>query len=262
MTLREKEQELLEQWWKEYDNDPLFCYDGLHLVGEASKATGAWEMDESACPGKNEKVWNDAKVRCLFLTKDHNLGGDEEGVDFRRETGYDNATDGLYHQFYARYLMLLYGLCHIDPATGDFPSFEEASNQDTYWDFFMEAPVVRINAKKIAGYASCPEPMLREYIERDKARLKEQIGLYDANIIVVCDGAEVDNPMLGLMKEMHPDLKNTILEGKEDPWVMYSAKDKVVVIWEWHMSARIAYADYYDAVRHLSEAIRSRQVVL
>lgn len=262
MTLREKEQRLLEQWWAEYGNDPLFCFDGLHLVGKNRKDSGAWVMDESDCPGKNERIWNDAKVRCLFLTKDHNLCGDEEGVDIRTETGYDNSTDGLYHQFYARYLILLYGLCHINLLSGEYPSFEVASNQDIYWDNFMEAPVVRINTKKIAGFAQCPEPLLREYIEKDKGWLKRQIGLYGANIIVVCDGTEDDNPMLDLVKDIFPDLKNTVLDGKEDPWVMYSAKDKVAVIWEWHMSARIAYADYYDAVRHLSDAIKSKQVIL
>lgn len=263
MTLREKEQQLLKKWWAKYGGNPLFCFDGLHIVGEARKISGAWRMDESGCPGKNELAWKDAKVRCLFLTKDHNLNGDEEGVDLRMETGYNNCTDQLYHQFYARYLMLLYGLCHINLASGDYPPFEDARNQDNYWDYFMEAPVVRINAKKIGGNQRCPESLLRRYIEKDLIWIKEQIGLYNANIIVICDGAESDkNPMLYLVREMYPDLKNTILEGKEDPWVMYSAKHKVVVLWEWHMSYGIAYAEYYDAVRHLSEAIRSKQVIL
>ena len=262
MTLREKENQLLEEWWNAHGNNPLFCYDGLHLVGKASKDSGAWEMDESDYPGKNEQVWNNSKVRCLFLTKDFNLNGDDEGVDIRKETGYDNSTDGLYHHFYSRHLMLLYGLCHIDLKTGEYPPFEEASNQDVYWDYFMEAPVVRINVKKIAGGPKCSKSLLREYIKKDKDRLKNQIDLYNANVIVVCNGAETDNPILELVKEMHPDLRNIVLEGKGDPWVMYSAKDRVAVIWEWHMSQSVAYADYYDAVRHLSEAISSNQVIL
>ena len=206
-----QQEDALFQGWPDGDSD-LFCPDGLHRTGYPSKESGCWQMvsDEQA-----ENRWMNSKIRCLFLTKDHNLQGDQEGVDVRCETGKDNTNDRVFYRFYARYLMLLYGLTRINLTTFTYPSLDEAKNPSNYLCHFYKTPVVCVNVKKIGGESTCSQKTLSSYLTKDKDKIIKQLHIYDANVIIVCQG-EPWNPsrnqndlchILDLVYEMYPDLR-------------------------------------------------------
>ena len=270
MDIHEKENQLFRQW-EEYVKerldsetvDDLFCYDGLHYTGEPDKSSGYWLMQRDY---REEELWNNAFIRPAFLTKDHNLNGDEEGVDIRTETGMNNDNNNVYHAFYARYLQLMYGLGHIDPHTYDCPSFEEASQKENYLSFFHhDAAVVRINVKKIAGYESCPHQLLQEYVLFDQEYIRRQLGLYRPNVIICCDGSDfkpnqrdvITNPIMEMLFHFYPDLKAYHYPEDEYNFIYFSEAEKVIVLHEWHPSSRsVSYHDYYLAIPQLCKFLK------
>jgi len=256
-SIHEQEEAIFNEWI-EHDNI-LFCKDGLHYSGIASKEDGYWNMDYP--DGKEELNWFGSPIRCLFLTKDHNLQGDKQGVDVREETGYNNDTDTVYYQFYARYLQLLYGLMHIDINTFAYPSLEECQNTDTYLGYFHKAPVVRINTKKIAGGSSCNVATLAKYLNRDAEQIKKQIAIYNANIIVVCQDCMWDLTsnhdnicyIMDLINQQYPDMKKW---REDNGFIYYSDSTKTIILHEWHVGARVSYQDFYEGVRYVSEFLK------
>lgn len=255
-SIHEQESALFEEW-PEHDN-ALFCPDGLHHTGVAVKNEDYWEMNPDNI---EEEKWQDSPLRCIFLTKDHNLQGDEEGVDVRYETGLNNDTNSVYYYFYARYLQLLYGLMHIDLNTFEYPPFEIAQNEDTYLNYFHNAPVVRINTKKIAGTESCPSDVLSSYLLRDQNFIHRQIQIYDANIIIVCQGTgwRIDSDhtypchILDMLYNKYPDMKQWC---DDNYWIYYSEQTKTIFVHEWHPSKPVSYEDYYEGVQYVAEFLK------
>lgn len=261
-SIHELENELFRRW-PGHDND-LFCPDGLHHTGQPLKDKEHWIVDEN---GKEEELWKASSIRCLFLTKDHNLQGNEEGVDVRCETGYDNTNGKVYSSFYGKYLMLLYGLMHIDTSTFDYPQLNVAKEVNNFFNYFHSAPVVRINVKKIAGGSSCSNNTLAKAMAQDIELCKKQICIYDANVIVVCNGNGWDinadhsvcNHMLDMIYQLYPDLKpwHSGCEKNNDTWIYYSEKSQVIVIHEYHMSARKSYEEYYTPTKMVADFFKA-----
>ena len=204
---------------------------------------------------KEEDLWNNQLIKPIFLTKDHNLNGDEEGVDVRLETGLDNVTDKVYYQFYARYLILLYGINHVTKE-GEFPTFEEASIRENYLrNFHSECAVVRINMKKIAGGAYCYPSELEKYISHDEAFIRKQLQLTPGNVYICCDGSD-NSPILRFLLSEFKDATPIHYKGEEYNYLYYSHKHNIVIIHEWHMSNRVKYKTYYQAVYQLARFIK------
>lgn len=278
MTIAEQEDKLFEEWIKHeqdwlitegYYKDEqsvynLFCYDGLHVTGEAEKTGGYWNMNPDY---RQDKLWYEQIIKPLFITKDYNLGGGSRGIDTRYDTGLDNTTDNVYYRFYARYLMLLYGITHIT-CDGEYPSLEEASNPKCYLDnFYHDAAVVRINAKKIAGGTQCSKLDLLNFVSHDKEFILRQIDLYNPNVVVCCDVSGYDesnegsNPILHLLlKEKYFDAEPIKYEGEDYQFIYYSQKYNVVIIHEWHVSNRISYFNYYKAIPQLARLIKEKHL--
>ena len=271
MGIHEQEELLFKDWiihLKERMNpeevENLWCPDGLHHTGIAEKCNQKyWSMIEDH---KEEDLWHKARIRPLFLTKDHNLNDDSCGVDVRNETGKDNDTDRLYHRFYARYLLFLYGLTKINPEDGTYPSLEEAKDslnelESNYYQF----PVVRMNLKKIAGGNSCSNDDLQDYIDNDIDFIRRQIAIYQPNVIVCCHGGKYQprwsepdtglNPMMMMLKnEIYPDMESVKFNEVESYNLYYSQKVKVLIIHEWHPSEwNRSYEDYYSPIPEVAK---------
>lgn len=269
-TIREQEEKLFAEWikheewihredWIGMSDCPVedfFCRDGLHFTGEPERHQEGdsvwWTMKGD---GKQEELWKKAFIKPVFLCKDHN---GYETVDVREETGYSG--DLFYSRFYKKYLVLLYALANYNQQTNVFPSFEEASHIDNFWQGekgFFHTPVVRINLKKISGGSSCSNRVLEKYNINDKPFIDQQREIYKgANVFVCCHGGENWNPIWDLLtwKESDygwfPDLKPY---EPSRGYIWYSPSKKVIVIWEYHMSDRVSSWEYYQAIPYLKE---------
>ena len=257
-SIRSREESLFKKWEEILEKNcqsafqkDLFCYDGLHNTGVPVQSDGHhWVIEPDY---QEEQMWNESHLKCVFITKEHNLQGDNEGVDIRTETGIDNCTGRLYYRFYARYLYLLYGILHIDVERHTIPSLEEA--KEHCLDYFRVAPVVRINFKKIAGGSSCSERSLRDYqsTAKDVPLLKEQLSIYQPNIIISCSGSKNDNYMWDTICGLFPKAIPVKPESSSVPSILYSIEDKLLLVKTWHPSARIKYSKYYQLVEEIAE---------
>ena len=270
-SIKEQEESLFAEWIKheewihredwtgmeDYTVEEVFCPDGLHFTGKPEINTNGdkvwWSMKRD---GKQEELWRKAFIKPVFLCKDHN---GYEAVDVREETGYSG--EKFYSPFYKNYLVLLYGLANYNQKTNEFPSFEEASNIDNFWNGekgFFHTPVVRINLKKISGGNKCSDRVLEKYIIHDKSFIDRQRKIYEgANVFVCCHGGENWNPIWDLLSwkdneyGWFPDLKPY---EPSSGYIWYSPSQKVIVISEYHMSAPgVSCWDYYRAIPYLQD---------
>lgn len=256
MNLHEKENELFREWIEHIETlnpgievEDLFCPDGLHYTGLPVKKDGEhFVIDRDY---KEEAMWTKSN-RVVYLTKDHNLDGDEEGIDVRDDSGIDNKTGKIGHHFHKRYLYLNYGLGNMNLSTGDVPEIGEAKGNAL--EYFHRSPIVRMNLKKIAGGKQCPDGLLGKYINKDRDFIVRQLALYDGRIYVCMDGSE-SSPVLALLKSIFHDLQR-YESGEENNFIYFSQKSRIVVIHEWHPSCSISYDLYYSAVHQLSDFLK------
>ena len=167
---------ILGVWRKNNEkfHETKFADDGIMYRGKIEQIENGTERYSNK--ELENRIWNDAPLRILFLTKDQNAGSDEacEAWDVRGETG------NLSYTFFRNLMYQLYGLVHAKPEfLVDYNDFTNAQAIELYNTF----PIARINAKKEAGTSSIMNQTLRDYIERDKDLLKEQILNLDADII-------------------------------------------------------------------------------
>ena len=279
-TIYDKEQALFAEWiehekwikdedWtgmKDASLDDVFCPDGLHFTG----GPYSYQIEgKSYCEvetGNEEELWNKAFLKPVFLCKDYyGIYPDEDGniiysnMDVRTEAG--GCDDQLYYRFYARYMILLYGLTNYRRENNMFPTFSEASDINNYWygeKGFFHAPVVRMNLKKIVGWQKCYDSVLSGYIKNDLAYITRQKDIYEgANVFICCHGGVPSNPIMELLKnEWFPDLKRY----KDSSFLWYDETKKVVVLHEWHMSAPgVSYEEYYSAVYELQSFLEDNK---
>ena len=264
-SIREQEKNLFEKWIKHDEwihqeywtgiNRPVkdvFIPDGLHFTGKPSEPIcgegNIWrEMEPD---NQEEEIWKNAFFKPVFLCKDCNGSSD----DLRYETGY--ANEKFYGTFYFNYLTLLYGLTNYNPAINEFPTREEACNMNNFWKGdkgFFHAPVVRMNLKKIAGTSSCPDYILRRYIDKDRDLITEQKNIYQgANVFICCCGAQANsNSIWRLLTSREDGWFSDLLHYDKDPLqsIWYSKEHRVIVIWAYHMSC--PGEDYYRYIQYL-----------
>ena len=138
------EKSLFEAWQARSEKlgDGEIAPDGLHYKGEIVYDGQYWGRE----PGNEEKLWENAPKRLLFLTKDLN---DTDAWDIRAETGRKNSTgeDKVTALFYKRLMMWTYGIAMIH-ATTVSPDFRTASDYRIFRPCFERFPTARVNCKK------------------------------------------------------------------------------------------------------------------
>lgn len=211
----------------------LFCPDGLHLTGDPMKTdNNVWTVNPD---NQEERLWNQSKFRCVFLSKDYNSGDEGEGMNLREETGRDNKASGItLNQFHKSYFMMYYGFMNCD-CDGTYPPIEEALDQKRVSSYFYHHPVVRINVKKISGKSRCEDSQLKKAIERDSKLISQQIDLYNPNIIICLNGEE-KSPIMHFLMEKYPDAMKIQYPDEEFQFIYYSKRSKVIIIHEYHPS--------------------------
>ena len=232
----EENDRILKEWQKsnEEHDETNFADDGIMYRGifeENDCGTERYSDKE-----KENKLWNEAPLRILFLTKDQNAGGDD-AWDVRGETG------SLSYAFFRNLMYQLYGLVNTKPHYKEGYTFSQEEAIQLYKSF----PIARINAKKEAGYSSVSNNTLKYYIERDGEFLKKQILNLDADIIICCGYSEniedSGNLLLNFLKQAcYYNLKKL----DDDSWIYYDDKQNKIAINNWHLSARINSENWYD----------------
>jgi hypothetical protein len=93
---------------------------------------------------------------------------------------------------------------------------------------YATAPIARVNCKKQIGVSTIQDTDLGSHMERYAHFLREQIALYDADIILCCGGHGI---IKDFVKQHYlPDLQCFSSDG----WVYYSPTSRKVVIDSYH----------------------------
>lgn len=229
-----KNTQILDEWKSASntngdDKNTAFVYDGLLFRGNIYYEDDIWKRRSA---NENE-LWNNCFPRIMLITKEYNdRNEDNDYVDLRWETLRRNYT-GENHvitsqlTFHKNMMFHVFGLGHYKD--GHCPLWN-----DLYYDesrnYYESCPLVRINVKKQAGGGSVSDSTIREYISRYSSLLKQQISLFDADIIV-CYGRVIFDYVI---KEFFPDIEIS----NTDPWVYYSEKKQKVIINSYHPSVR------------------------
>lgn len=238
--IKNTEQQILDAWREEAErlhDAHEFSEDGLLYRGKIFFEDNAWHREA----GNEECLWLKAERKLLIITKELN---DTEAWNIREETGRQNCIAFSYQKgvpFIKNLRMWSYGLLHS--TSDDYPAFEEARDMEVSGPFFENAPIVHINCKKQCGGATISQKTLSEYINRYSRHLKEQIALYDADVILCCGNANGQNLILNFVKSQY--LEDLYLVEGTEGWIYYSPSTGKIVIDSYHPSARIGYEDAY-----------------
>lgn len=242
-TLKEKEQRVLDEWRRaaESRNDAEeFSEDGLLWRGKIYFEDGAWHRKE----GAEEELWQKAGRRLLILTKELN---DTEAWNIRQETGRPNRAVFSYQSgglFIKNLRMWSYGLLHATAT--DMPDFRTARNMELSGPFFETAPIAHVNCKKQCGGAHISDAVLASYMNTYAPYLKQQVALYDADVILCCGCAKDRNLILDFVRSQYlTDLQEVPSTGG---WIYYSPSTGKLAINSYHPSARIGYEECYEGM--------------
>lgn len=250
--IHKREEEIQEEWLRmaTANNDAeSLCTDGLLFRGPISYEDGFW----SRVKGDEERRWLEAPRRLLILTKDLN---DDEGWDIRQETGRYNEIAFSYERAIAFYKNLrMWSYLMLFGQIGNMPTFKTARDMNVTGPFYESAPIARVNCKKQVGNGSISDATLMRYLEAYAPLLKQQIALYDANIIYCCGFSNERNIILDFVRAHYlPDLMP--IPGC-DGWFYYSPSARKLVVDSYHPSARIGYEDtFYDLEKAFEVALK------
>ena len=228
-----RNEEILKEWRennKDKYGEKKFAYDGIMYRGKN------YDCERSSNKEIENKLWNEARLRILFITKDQ-PAGDAEAWDVRGELG------DLSYAFFRNLMYQLYGLHNTTSKHKADYTFTNEEAEELY----SKSAIARINVKKEAGTNSLPNYILRKYLERDGEFLKEQIENLDADIIVCCgysDSVEdTGNLILNfLIKVCKYKFK------RYNDWIYYDKDKKKIAINNWHLSVRKSSEDMYNSL--------------
>lgn len=117
----------------------------------------------------DEEEWNKQSFRILFVLKEANWeNGSGDLCDFLMNGGSPT------YWKVARWTKALL-------VQGEYPEYVSRSDK-TYW----LSKAAAMNLKKVGGGAHANDETIRKYARSDKAFLKEQIELYQPDIIICC----------------------------------------------------------------------------
>ena len=252
MYTYDKNQEILEKWTTRATEmgDGDIYQDGVYYKGDRYPIdNGKLERD---CGGE-DKQWNKACRRILFISKDPNESGNP--YDMRCCELTHNADGSLVFggRFVKNMLRITAGLATIS-AEGYLPwdKVNDVTFCDKVWN---ETAVARINLKKNDGGASIDTAVLASFAEKYKDLIVSQIKLHDANIIVCCGGSSY--------------IKNFVVDNiyndaeKLNNWIYYSQSKNVWIIDSYHMNPRSVTTDealYNDIMSNFNEALKVKNI--
>jgi len=185
---------------------------------------------------KENEMWEKANPRILFVTKDQNTGGGD-AWDVRVEIGK------LSYTFYRNLTYQLYGL--LNTSKEHQAAYDDISNEEVL-QIFLESPVARINVKKLAGGNSITNAVLREYLNRDRAFIIEQIDNLDADIILCCGYSESIEDTGNLILNFLNNNGYNFVREDGNYWVYYDRDKKKIAINNWHLSARVSSRETFE----------------
>lgn len=186
MKYHKLEEKLFERWAqraKELHDSEDITKDGLLYRGDLW-FDGYCQVHKKA---NEEQMWSDASIRLLVLTKELY---DEDGWDIRSESGRvpsPRLTCRTAYRFFPNLELWVYGLMNI-PDRKAIP-FSRADNEVRLQGFYENAPIARVNCKKQPDLHAASNTVLQKYIDNYADLLKEQIAMYDADIIL-CTGGQ------------------------------------------------------------------------
>ncbi len=223
--------------WKERNlqkGESNFADDGIMYRGEIGVIDNGTERYSNK--EQENKMWNEAPLRVLFLTKDQNAGG-YDAWDVRGETG------NLSYAFFRNLMYQLYGLVNTQPGYKANYMFTNEQAIELYNTF----PIARINAKKEAGTSSVSNSTLRFYIDRDKKYLKEQILNLDADIFVCCGYSDyIEDSGNLLLNFLNNECNYNLIKQSGDDWIYFDKEKNKIAINNWHLSARKSSEEWYN----------------
>ena len=248
---------ILKEWRKSYIDtnqslypdcsnlEEYFALDGIMFKGDFKPnpktfingdTTFSWIRESDAI--KENKLWANAPLRILYLTKDQNSSGDV-AWDVRSESfrypdaNYEPEKMCLYTQC-VFFRNLVYSLFGIVNTTAGHPQSYDFTNEEAL-KLVDEQIFARINCKKEVGGDKCNDNDLKKAIEKDKEMLKRQIDNLDADVFVCCGYSEYieksGNRMLNILNEIG---YNFIPEV--DDWIYYDIKRNKIAINSYHLS--------------------------
>ena len=243
-TIREKEEALFARWAKAYfERDGVGCdefaYDGVLFRGECKYINGCWEMQ----PGNETQLWTNAKCRLLILTKDTTLNGGMDDIRIesirKNHMGHIVTTQGI--TFYRNLTLWAYALINALNG-GEILPYDDTPSWNELREFYCSAPIARVNCKKQIGTSSISNSELKAHIYRYADFLKEQIIMYDANILLCCGGSGL---IKDFIKECYlPDM----MPFSDADWVYFSPSTRKIVINSYHPSFLMKSKDMYSAM--------------
>lgn len=223
MNYHEKEERLFDRWAqrarKLHESDDI-TKDGLLYRGEM------WfdGFNQVCRPANEEQLWDDAGMRLLVLTKELN---EDDGWDIRGESGRvpsPRLTCRTAMRFFPNLELWAYGLMNI-PDRKVMP-FAKADNQTRLQGYYENAPIARVNCKKQPDNKAASNAVMQKYMENYADLLKEQILLYDADVILCIGGQGV---MVNFISQhVYQDLEEV------NPHCYYSAAANILVVKQYH----------------------------
>jgi hypothetical protein len=221
-TLKEQEDILFEKLQNTYspEEQELLVQDGLCTTAITNKQAG---IDAEA-------LWTQSKKRVMFLLKEPN---GNPGEDYR---DWDwSANTELFGNVLAYWLE---GLNIVDK--DNLPIYDNLSWRK---DIMEQYPLVIVNLKKLSGDSIADWNEIREYANRDREFLKEQVrNILNPNI-VVCGGSSGSNSVLSLAREF---IYNDINFEKINNWCYYNKDNDILLIDSYHPSMPGSYKKMVD----------------
>lgn len=211
-----KETDLYNRWLESYPKEQRdqFCFDGLIYYRNPD------------CKEEYAEVvkWEHAKRKIVFLLKDTNANPD---CDYREWEFYDTESQRLHKCF----VVLMKWLWSLNEVTAThFPELNTSREENI--ERAMNYPMAIVNVKKIAGGSYVSNTAVREYYERDKAFLKEQLRDILKPTIIVCGGGS------GILLSIAKDIYNDMAFVKYNDWCYFCGKNNLLIIDSYHPSYR------------------------
>lgn len=229
--IEELNSKILIEWEDKHRKLGLNCFaaDGIMYRGAINV--------ESTCReklGNEEELWEKAPIRIAFITKDQvaeSIDGEYCSHDVRQEVGFKNGKPS--RTFHANLMNMLYAL--VKTTDTYLPAYNEAITEAI--KYYEDYPFARVNVKKQAGGATCPDSALDEFLEKDKDFILRQIQNLDADILVCCGSKNYKNRILNfLIENCYKDAK---IVPDSEGWLYYDSNSDKLLVDTWHPSSRI-----------------------
>jgi hypothetical protein len=137
--------------------------------------------------------------------------------------------------------LILWSYAFLNAAQGGkILCYDDTPDWDALREIYTSAPIARVNCKKEIGESSITNDKLKAHIVRYEEFLKEQIDMYDADIILCCGGG-------GVIKDFVQECcVSDMVKYSDAGWVYYSLSTRKMVIDSFHPSVMKKVEDMYE----------------